>query len=79
MAFDYGDAEVWIEDLTQVPDPGQGYVLCGPCGDRMTPPLGWRLSDRRNTTQLFAPIDVDPIEMSPIVVAPREVAPREVA
>lgn len=58
MAFDYGAAEVWIEDLDAAPTPGQGYVLCGPCGDRMTPPLGWRLSDRRNTTRLFAPLEV---------------------
>ena len=58
MAFDYAAAEVWIEDLLAEPIPGQGYVLCGPCGDRMTPPLGWRLSDRRNTVRLFAPLEV---------------------
>ncbi len=58
MAFDYAGAEVWIEDLDSAPDPGRGYILCGPCADRMTPPLGWRLSDRRNATRLFAPLEV---------------------
>jgi hypothetical protein len=58
MAFDYERAEVWIEELVDAPDPGQGYALCGPCADKMTPPLAWRLSDRRNTSRLFAPLEV---------------------
>ena len=58
MSFDYGEAEVWIEDLIEAPAPGEGYILCAPCGDKMTPPLGWRLSDRRNPTRLFAPLEV---------------------
>ena len=73
MTFDYGQAEVWIDDLTDAPDPGQGYVLCGACGDRMTPPLGWRLSDRRNTTRLFSPLEVGALGEVP------EVAQFEVA
>lgn len=58
MAFDYGEADVWITDLVEAPEPGRGYPMCAPCADRMTPPIGWRLSDRRTATRLFAPLEV---------------------
>ena len=58
MAFDYDAAEVWIDDAASAPERGHGYFLCGPCADKMTPPLSWRLSDRRYTTRLFAPAEV---------------------
>jgi hypothetical protein len=35
-----------------------GYLLCSDHADRMTPPLGWTLTDRRTVTRLFAPVQV---------------------
>ncbi len=58
MAFDYPAAEVWLEDLRVAPKPGQGYPMCAQCADKLTPPLGWRLADRRSVTPLFAPLEV---------------------
>lgn len=58
MSFDYPAAEVWLEDLRAHPQPGQGYVMCTKCADKLTPPLGWRLADRRSVARLFAPLEV---------------------
>ncbi len=57
MSFDYGAAEVWIDDVTADYRQG-GYLLCAVHADRLTPPLGWRLADRRTATRLFAPLEV---------------------
>lgn len=57
MSFDYGDSSVWLDDLTDSPIPG-GYRLCADHADRMTPPQGWTLTDRRTVTRLFAPVHV---------------------
>ncbi len=57
MAFDYAAAEVWIDDLTDVRMKG-GYQLCAGHADRLTPPLGWRLADRRTSPRLFVPLEV---------------------
>ena len=58
MAFDYAAAEVWLEDLRQAPKLGEGYAICAMHADKLTPPLGWRLADRRSVTRLFAPLEV---------------------
>lgn len=55
MSFDYDERSVWLADLDDRPDEGIGYSLCTRHADRMTPPLGWTLTDRRNVTRLFAP------------------------
>lgn len=52
MAFDYAGREVWLEELEDVSQ--RGYALCTAHADRLTPPAGWRLTDRRNVTRLFA-------------------------
>jgi len=57
MAFDYTAAEVWIDDITTAPG-GRGYLLCAKHADRLTPPLGWKLADRRTATRLFVPLEV---------------------
>ncbi len=55
MTFDYQERSVWLVEFESPPDLGAGYSLCTPHADRMTPPLGWTLTDRRNVTRLFAP------------------------
>ncbi len=55
MTFDYPSRAVWLEDLEVDPAEAGGYALCTNHGDRLSPPLGWTLTDRRNVTRLFAP------------------------
>lgn len=55
MTFDYPERSVWLVEFEAPPDQGAGYSLCTTHADRMTPPLGWTLTDRRNVTRLFAP------------------------
>ena len=53
MTFDYAGGAVWLEDLG-VKSESPGYPLCVDHADRLTPPLGWTLTDRRSVTPLFA-------------------------
>lgn len=55
MICDYEGAEIRFEDILGPPDPFRGWSLCLYCGDRITPPRGWALSDLRTTHRLFAP------------------------
>lgn len=58
MTFTYDERAVWLGDLENAPERGAGYVLCGDHADRLTPPLGWTLTDQRNVARLFSPVDV---------------------
>jgi hypothetical protein len=58
MSFSYDDRAVWLVDLIAPVAPNEGYPLCVDHSNRMTPPLGWTLTDHRNATQLFAPLEV---------------------
>lgn len=57
MTFNYADGAVWMDDVTD-PIEAYGYLLCPDHADRMTPPHGWTLTDRRTVTRLFAPVQV---------------------
>lgn len=57
MSFAYPNAQVWLDDLLDAVEP-HGYPLCADHADRMTPPQGWTLTDRRSVTRLFAPVHV---------------------
>lgn len=57
MTFSYPDSAVWLDDIVARSEP-HGYMLCANHADRMTPPQGWTLTDRRTTTRLFAPLSV---------------------
>lgn len=54
MTFDYDERSVWLFELDAETEASGGYALCTSHADRMTPPLGWTLTDRRNVTKLFA-------------------------
>ncbi len=58
MSFEYAERSVWLDDLDRPVEPGVGYALCARHADRITPPLAWTLTDRRNMTRLFAPLEV---------------------
>jgi hypothetical protein len=55
MSYRYADRLIWLDDLTL---EVAGYPLCNQHANRLTPPLGWMLSDRRTVTPLFAPLEV---------------------
>lgn len=55
MTFDYDDRSVWLEELESAPEVGRAYPMCNDHADRLSPPVGWTLTDRRNVTRLFAP------------------------
>lgn len=57
MTFNYIDRAVWLEELLPDGSEGRGYAFCIEHADRLTPPLGWTLTDRRNVTRLFTPND----------------------
>lgn len=57
MSFSYADAAVWLDDLAEMA-AAPGYALCSDHADRMAPPQGWTLTDRRAVTRLFAPVNV---------------------
>jgi hypothetical protein len=57
MSFLYQDAQVWLDDLLDAVEP-HGYPLCADHADRMAPPQGWTLTDRRSVSRLFAPVHV---------------------
>ena len=59
MGYDYDQREVWIDDLANDESRGVTYRLCEGHADRMTPPVGWVLTDlRRPTLELFTAVDV---------------------
>lgn len=55
MTFSYPDQAVWLVEIDSVDAHAPGIHLCTPHADRLTPPLGWTLTDRRNVTRLFTP------------------------
>ena len=57
MTFSYSDSSVWMDDLVNGMEP-HGYAMCADHADRMIPPQGWTLTDRRTVTRLFAPLSV---------------------
>ncbi len=56
MTFEYADGAVWLDDIVELDH--MSYLLCADHADRMTPPHGWTLTDRRTVTRLFAPVHV---------------------
>jgi len=57
MTFSYDDSAVWLDDIVG-PSEAYTYSLCANHADRMTPPHGWTLTDRRTINRLFAPLSV---------------------
>ena len=57
MTFAYPESAVWLDDIVDFVEPF-GYPLCADHADRMSPPLGWTLTDRRTVTRLFAIVHV---------------------
>jgi len=55
MSFDYDARSVWLDDGAE----RSGWPMCDAHADRLTPPVGWKLTDRRGSERrLFASLEV---------------------
>jgi hypothetical protein len=46
LSYQYGRAQVWLDDLSVERDP-HDYDLCDRHAGRLTVPQGWQMRDRR--------------------------------
>lgn len=53
LAYDYAAQLAVLEDPPQGEVNPHLYILCAPCADKLTPPSGWTLEDRRENPPLF--------------------------
>jgi len=58
MSYNYDERSVRLDDPLGAVEPGTGYHLCASHSDRLSPPLGWTLTDHRSTSRLFVPLEV---------------------
>ena len=59
MSYDYTNGEVWIDDHVGPIEPLTGYAFCERHATRLTPPMGWVLTDRRAPVRpLFVSLEV---------------------
>ena len=59
MSFYYDGQTVWLDDLVGPVVPGAQYALCEAHAERMSPPVGWTLVDRRRPVRpLFVSLEV---------------------
>ena len=59
MSFNYDDRTVWLDDLTGPVSPGAQYAMCEIHAERVSPPVGWTLVDRRRPVRpLFVSLEV---------------------
>ncbi|MGQ0847917.1 MAG: DUF3499 family protein [Actinomycetota bacterium] len=56
MTYSYSDRHLWVDDLHRNEDVS--YPMCAVHADRLSPPIGWTLTDRRTVSRLFAPLEV---------------------
>jgi hypothetical protein len=47
MSYDYDERQVWVGELTLPHVPGASYAMCDDHAERLVPPQGWMLTDRR--------------------------------
>ncbi|MFN2524907.1 MAG: DUF3499 family protein [Actinomycetota bacterium] len=50
LAFDYDARRAMIEDRDRRQISPHLYLLCALCAEKLRPPLGWTLDDRRSKT-----------------------------
>lgn len=53
LGYDYAAKQAFIDDAAPGEPSPHVYVLCTPCAERLNPPRGWDLIDRRAEPPLF--------------------------
>lgn len=54
LSYDYGAQKVVLEDATGGEINPHAYAMCLRCAEKLTPPRGWIVDDRRVAVPLFA-------------------------
>lgn len=54
LSYDYGAQKVILEDATGGDISPHNYAMCLRCAEKLTPPRGWFVDDRRVAVPLFA-------------------------
>ena len=54
LSYDYGAQKVILEDATGADISPHNYAMCLRCAEKLTPPRGWVVDDRRVAVPLFA-------------------------
>ena len=52
LTYQYGRSQVWLDNLSPERDP-HAYDLCDQHANRLTPPAGWHLEDRRQRVHVY--------------------------
>ncbi len=73
LAYDYGQQTVVLEDATGGDISPHHYAMCLRCAEKLKPPRGWTVDDRRVAVPLFASERSDrraPSGLEPVVQEP---------
>ena len=54
MSFQYDRSQIWMDGLDAPLIPGTAYAMCEDHAGRLTPPVGWTLTDRRGVVRPLA-------------------------
>lgn len=60
MAYDYSERRVWLDDMDSEFVSVHGYPMCDRHASRLTPPVAWTLTDRRNLVRPLFPEAIQP-------------------
>ena len=58
MRFQYASAQIWLDDLDGIIDPGSGYAMCDGHASALTAPVGWLIADRRSPMMSLFSVEV---------------------
>ena len=70
LGYDYASARAVLSDPQERDVSPHLYVLCSPCAEKLRPPRGWILDDRRSTPPLFLQSSERPPERIHLEPAP---------
>ena len=54
LAYDYAEQTVVLDDATRGDISPHHYAMCLRCAEKLKPPRGWTIDDRRVAVPLFA-------------------------
>lgn len=66
LAYDYAERKALLDDPASGQLSPHVYILCTRCAEKLRPPKGWELEDRRSTPPLFVDDGEDILTMPPI-------------
>ena len=52
LTYQYARSQVWLDNLSPERDP-HSYDMCEQHANRLTPPSGWHLEDRRQRVHIY--------------------------